>query len=102
MFQRVWSKGNTPPLLVRVQTCIINLNISMAVSQKIENQSTSRPSISTLGHIPKGRLIILHEHLLNYVQSNIILNSQNLETVLMPLNKMDTENVVYLTQWNIT
>lgn len=29
-----WSKGNTPPLLVGVQTCTAILKINMAVSQK--------------------------------------------------------------------
>ena len=49
--------GNTPPLLVGVQTCIDILEISMMVSQKISNQSTSRPSNTTLGNIPKGYII---------------------------------------------
>ena len=42
-----------PPLLMGMKTCIITLEISIAVSQKISNQPTSGPSNTTLGHIPK-------------------------------------------------
>ena len=52
MLERMLSKRKTPPFLVGVQTYTATLE--MAVSQKIGNQSTSRPSNSTLGHIPKG------------------------------------------------
>ena len=76
MLERMRSKGNTPPLLVSVKICTATLEISMAVSQ---NQSTSRPSNTTLGHIPKGCTLIPQGHLLNYVRSSIICNSQNLE-----------------------
>jgi hypothetical protein len=31
---RMWSKGNTPPLLAGEQTCTANLEINMVVSQK--------------------------------------------------------------------
>ena len=51
--ERMWSKGNTPPLLVGVQTWIAALKISMAISQKIRSESTSRSSNTILGHIPK-------------------------------------------------
>ena len=49
----MWSKGNTPPLVIGVQACIVILEISIVVSQKIGNQPTSHPAITTLGHIPK-------------------------------------------------
>ncbi|KAL6081513.1 hypothetical protein STEG23_021689 [Scotinomys teguina] len=48
--------------------------------QKIGNHSSSRPSHTTLGHIPKECPVIPQGHMLNYVYSNIICNSQNLET----------------------
>ena len=80
MLERKWSKGITPPLLVGMQTCTTTLEISMAVSQKIGTQSTSRPSNITPGHIPKGCTIIQQRHLLNYVHSSIVHNNQNLET----------------------
>ena len=58
VLERMWSKGNTPPLLVGVQTCTDTLEINMAVSQKTGNQTTSKPSYTTLGHISKGCTII--------------------------------------------
>ena len=47
MLERMWSKGNTPPLLVRVQTCTATLEINMVVSQKIWNSSTSKSNYTT-------------------------------------------------------
>ncbi|KAL6081158.1 hypothetical protein STEG23_016403 [Scotinomys teguina] len=44
------------------------------------NHSSSRPSHTTLGHIPKECPVIPQGHMLNYVHSSIICNSQNLET----------------------
>ena len=64
MLERIWSKENTPLLLVAVQTCATTMKINMVVSQKIRNQSTSGPSnTTTLGHIPKECSIILQGHL---------------------------------------
>ena len=80
MLERMWSKGNTPPLLVGVQTCTVALEINMVVSLKIGNQSTSRPSNTTFGYMPKGYILTSQGHLHNYVHSSIIHNSQNLET----------------------
>jgi hypothetical protein len=40
MLVGMWSKGNTPPLLVGVQTCTTSLGINLVVSQKIRNSST--------------------------------------------------------------
>jgi hypothetical protein len=54
MLARVWSKENTPPLLVGEQTCTTTLEINLVVSQKIGNSSTSRPTYTTPGHIPVG------------------------------------------------
>jgi hypothetical protein len=50
MLARMWSKGNTPQLLVAVQTFTITLEINLAVSQKIGNRSNLRPSDTTPGH----------------------------------------------------
>ena len=86
MLKRMWSKGNTPPLLVGVQTCTATLEISMAVSQKIGNQPTLRPSNTTLEQIPKGCALIPQGHLLSCVHSGTIRNSQHLETTQMSLN----------------
>jgi hypothetical protein len=38
-------KGNTPPLLMGVQTCITTLEINLVVSQTIDKSSTSRPRL---------------------------------------------------------
>ena len=43
--------GNTPPLLVAVQTYTTALEIYLSVSQKIGNISMSRPSYTTPGHV---------------------------------------------------
>ena len=92
-----WSKRNIPLMLVGLQICTVTLEISMVVSQKIEKQSTSRPSYTNLGRIHKGYSIISQGHLLNYIHSSIIHNSQNLVTTQIPLNReMDQENVVHL------
>ena len=91
------SKGNTHPLLVEMQTCTATLKISMSISQKIGNQPSSGSSSNVLGYIPKIYSVMLQRHLFNYVHSNIICNSQNLETTSMLLNqRMDKENVAQL------
>ena len=61
------SKENTPLLLIGVQTFTATLEISVAVSQKTENQPTSGPSNIILGHIPKGCSLIPQGHLLYHV-----------------------------------
>ena len=45
-------KGNTPPLLVGVQTSTATLEIIMSVSQENGDQSATRSRHSTLKHIP--------------------------------------------------
>ena len=66
--------------MVGMQACTTTLEISMVVSQKTGNQSTSGPSNSTLAHISKVYSIILRGHLFNYVHNSIICNNHNLET----------------------
>ena len=78
--EKMWDKRNTPPLLVEVQTCTAALKISMAFTQGIGNQPTSRPSKITLGHKSKGCTLIAQGPLLNYVHNSIMHNSQNLKT----------------------
>ena len=92
----MWSKGNTHLLLVGMQTCTTALEISMAGSQKIGNQSTSEHINTFLGHLPKECTLIPQGHLLNCIYSSITCNSQKLETTWMPLNRrMDEENVPF-------
>ena len=85
MLARTWSKGNTPSLLVEVKTCI-TLENNLMVPQKIGSSSTPRPSYTTPRHIPKRCSSIPQGHLLNYVYSSFICNSQKIETTLMSLN----------------
>jgi hypothetical protein len=82
---RMWSKGSTPPLMKGVKICTTTLEINLVVSQKIGNISTSRPSYSTPGHIPKRSSIIPQGHVLHYIHSRFIHNSQKWETTQMPL-----------------
>ena len=70
---------NTPPLLVGVRTCVTALENNMAFSQKTGNQFTKN-SYTILGHIPKEWSIVPQGHLLIYVHSSFIHNSQELET----------------------
>ena len=53
MLESMWSEGNTPPLLVGIQTCTTTLKIGMMVSQKVGNQPSSGPSNTTFGHTQK-------------------------------------------------
>ena len=71
----------------------------MVVSQKIENQSTSRPSNTILGHITKGSTIIQQRHLLNYVYTNIICKIQTWNN-LHAYQLKNKENVVLLHNGN--
>ena len=87
MLERMWREGNSHPLLVGMQTCTANVEISVAVSQETGSQPPSRPSNSTLGNLPKRCPIILQKYLFNYVHSSTICNSQNLETAEVPLNR---------------
>ena len=80
MLVRMWSKQNTLPLLVGVQTHIGTMKISVVIPQKDGNQPTSKSSCITLGHIPKGLFILPQRHLLTYVSCCSIHNNQEVET----------------------
>ena len=82
MLERMWSKRNTHLLLVEVQTCTDTLEVRVVVSQKPGNEPTTRPSYTTPGHIPKRCSVIPQGHLINYIHSNLICISQNLEKKL--------------------
>ena len=53
MLERLWGKGNTPALLVGMQAGTTPLDVSVAISQKIRKQPSSRPSNPLLGVYPK-------------------------------------------------
>ena len=65
MLARSWSRGNISPLLVGVQTCTAIMEISVMVPQEGSNQATSRTGYTSFK--PKGCLILLQSHLLNYI-----------------------------------
>ena len=79
MLERLWGKGNTPPLLVGVQAGTVPWDISMAISQKIRKQPYARPSNTTSGYTSKGCSTVPQGHVLNYVHKSIVCHSQNLE-----------------------
>ena len=56
MLERMWGKGNTPPLLVGVQTGTALLDISMVISQKFRNNLPQDPAIPLLGICSKDAL----------------------------------------------
>ena len=102
MLARMWSEGNSSPLLVGVQTCTATLEINMVVYQKIGNSSTSRPNNTTPGHRPKGHSTI-QEYLSNYVNNSLFCvrasncKQPRLSSIRMSLNqRMDKENVIHL------
>ena len=80
MLGRLWGKGNTPALLVGIQTGTAPLDISMAISSKIKKQPSLRPSNTTFGYIFKRYLIVPQGHVLSYVHSSIVCHIQDLET----------------------
>ena len=77
---------NTPVLVVGVQTSIVILEVSVVVSQKTANQTTTRPSYTAIGHIPKGCSILSQGHIPNYAHSSFIHNNKKLETTNISLN----------------
>ena len=56
MLVRMWSKGNTLPLLMGVQTLTATLEIHMTGSQNIVSRSTTNPAIPFLGIYLKDTL----------------------------------------------
>jgi hypothetical protein len=54
MLVRMWKRVNTPPLLVRLQTYIITVEINLVVSQKLEVVLPENTAILLPGLYPKG------------------------------------------------
>ena len=71
MLERLWGKRNTSALLVGMHAGTTPLDVSVAISQKIREQPTSRPSNTTFEYIPKGCSII-QRYVLNYVALCVI------------------------------
>ena len=91
MLERLWEKRNTPALLVGVKAGTASLGNSVAISQKIRKQLSSRSSNTTFGNKSKGYLIMQQGHVLNYVHSSIVYHSQNLETTYCPLSTVGVQ-----------
>ena len=103
MLVRMWRKRNTPPLLVELQACITTLEISLAVPQKIRHSTTGGSSNTSSGHISRRCSNWYEGHMLHYVHSSLIYNSQKLERTQMPLNRgMDKKICGTFTQWSTT
>jgi hypothetical protein len=49
MLARMWSKGNSPPMLVGMQTCTFTLEISLVVFRKLGIVLSQDPVIPPLG-----------------------------------------------------
>ena len=73
-------KGNTSALLVEMQAGTAPLDISVAISQKIKKQPSTRHSNTTFGYMSKECSIVPQGHMLNYVHSSFVSHIQNLET----------------------
>jgi hypothetical protein len=99
MLERMWKKRNTPPLLVGLQAGTTTLEISLAFPQKIGHSIYYlRTQIyRSWAYISKRCSNIQQGHMLHYIHSSLIYNSQKLERIQMPFNRgMNTENVVHL------
>ena len=82
----MWSKGNTPLLLVGMQTYTTTLEISMAVSQKIGHQPTSGHSNTTRTYT-KGCVIILQGQFSTYAHKALFVIASTLKQPKRPQPK---------------
>jgi hypothetical protein len=79
MWERMWRKRNTPPLLVILQTGTTILEINLQVSQNTGNRSMktklyhSWEYTQRMSHYTTG-------HAYHYISSGLICDSQTLET----------------------
>lgn len=67
MLHNMQSMGNTSPLLEEGQIYTAIAEIGVAVPPEDRNQSFSRPSYTTLGHMPKKHFILPQRNLLKHV-----------------------------------
>lgn len=89
MSSRMWSKGNTSPLL--------NANLNSYYGNQYGNRFTSRSRDTALEHSPKRCSIVPQGHLSNHIHCGFINNTQKLQTILMSRNReIERENVVHL------
>ena len=48
MLERMWTEGNTHPLLVRVQTCATTVEISVVFSQKTQEKLNKKVNLKKI------------------------------------------------------
>jgi hypothetical protein len=97
MLVRMQRKKNTPQLLVGLQDSITTLKINLVVPQKIGHSTTRGLCYTITGHIPRRCSNMKQGHILHYVHSSLIYNSQKLQRTQISFNRgMDTDNVVHL------
>jgi hypothetical protein len=87
----------------KIASCTTTLEISLLVPQKIGNSTTRRFCNTTPGHIPRRCFNIYSRHMLHYVHSSLIYDSQKLERIQMSLKRgIDTKKCGTFSQWNTT
>jgi hypothetical protein len=91
----MWRKRNTPPLLVGLQACTIWKSVWRFL-RKLDIVLPEDPAIPLLGIYPEDVPTGKKGHMLHYIHSGLIYNSQKLERTQMPLNR-GMENVVIYT-----
>jgi hypothetical protein len=99
MLARMWSKRNTPSLLMVLQACTSTLEIFWWCLRKLDLLLPEDPAILLLGifpeDVPTGNKNTCFTMFIAALF--IIISSQKLERTHMSLNRgMDTENVVHL------
>ena len=79
MLERMWRKRNTPPLLVGLQAGKITLEIGLAIPQKTGHSYYLRTQLYHSWAYTQKMLQHSIGHMLHYVHSSLIYNSQKLE-----------------------
>jgi hypothetical protein len=79
----VWSKENTPPLLMEMQTCTDTMEIYVIILAKGGNHSTLRYSYTSLVNKHKLHFMIPQEHLLSHAYCSFVHYNQKLETTCL-------------------
>ena len=86
MLARMQRKGSPPTLLVGMQAGAATLENSTEVPQKIENRATLQSSNCTTRDLPKDTKTLSKGYMYLNVYSNVIYNSQIMETAQVPIN----------------
>lgn len=88
---------NIPLTSMGMQTCPSTTEINKELPPETRNQSTSRYSQTTLGHVPKGCFILPQRHQFSHVHCCSIHNREELKTTQIFLNTgKEIENMAHL------